>query len=203
MYKLMNNPYIRQPLFAADGAGTGGSDGDGGQGDPAGGDDQDGEDPDEGGNPEEKRYSQAEMDAAVEKRLAREKRKWQREKQKEEKPDSKEKTGENSEKEVPDSSELDKERKKTEKLTMRLACYDAGVPKEAVKDVTALAKAYMEEDEDLDFEDAIEKVLKKYPQFKGTEDTGEKGAWGQRQKGKGAKEEKSLEDEIEAALYGK
>ena len=33
MYKLMNNPYIRQPLFAADGAGAGGSDGDGGQGD--------------------------------------------------------------------------------------------------------------------------------------------------------------------------
>ena len=89
-------------------------DGDGGQGD-AGGDDQDGEDPDEDGNPEEKRYSQAEMDAAVEKRLAREKRKWQREKQKEEKPDSKEKTGEDSEKEVPDSSELDKRRGKRQK----------------------------------------------------------------------------------------
>lgn len=196
MYKIMNNPYIRQPFFAADDGGAGGAGGDGNQEENAGGDDPDGEDPDEDGEPE-KKYTQAEVDATVEKRLAREKRKWQRSQKEQEKQeeDKKEEDGEG-----PDKEELKKERSRNQKLTMRLACYEAGVPKDSVKDVTALAKSYMEEDEDLDFEDAIEKVLKKYPQFKGEEGS-EKGSWGQRQKGKGAKTEKSLEDEITAALY--
>ena len=58
---------------------------------------------------------------------------------------------------------------------MRLACYDAGVPKDSVKDVTALAKSYREEDEALDFEDAIEEVLKTYTPFKGYSDVGDGG----------------------------
>lgn len=196
MYKIMNNPYIRQPFFAADDGGAGGAGGDGNQEENAGGDDPDGEDSDEDGEPE-KKYTQAEVDATVEKRLAREKRKWQRSQKEQEKQeeDKKEEDGEG-----PDKEELKKERSRNQKLTMRLACYEAGVPKDSAKDVTALAKSYMEEDEDLDFEDAIEKVLKKYPQFKGEEGS-EKGSWGQRQKGKGAKTEKSLEDEITAALY--
>lgn len=208
MYKFMNNPFIRMPFFEADkGGGAGGSgDGDSGQNDDAGddGDDQDDDQSDEDGkgDADEKKYSQKDMDKAVEKRLAREKRKWQREQQKSDKPDGKDKTGDDGKNET--NAELDKERKRSEKLTMRLACYEAGVPKDSVKDVTALAKSYMEDDEDLDFEDAIEKVLKKYPQFKNTsDDPGEKGAWGQRQKGKGSKKEKSLEDEISEALYGK
>lgn len=196
MYKIMNNPYIRQPFFAADDGGAGGAGGDGNQEENAGGDDPDGEDSDEDGEPE-KKYTQAEVDATVEKRLAREKRKWQRSQKEQEKQeeDKKEEDGEG-----PDKEELKKERSRNQKLTMRLACYEAGVPKDSVKDVTALAKSYLEEDEELDFEDAIEKVLKKYPQFKGEEGS-EKGSWGQRQKGKGAKTEKSLEDEITAALY--
>lgn len=196
MYKIMNNPYIRQPFFAADDGGAGGAGGDGNQEENAGGDDPDGEDSDEDGEPE-KKYTQAEVDATVEKRLAREKRKWQRSRKEQEKQeeDKKEEDGEG-----PDKEELKKERSRNQKLTMRLACYEAGVPKDSAKDVIALAKSYMEEDEDLDFEDAIEKVLKKYPQFRGEEGS-EKGSWGQRQKGKGAKTEKSLEDEITAALY--
>lgn len=196
MYKIMNNPYIRQPFFAADDGGAGGAGGDGNQEENAGGDDPDGEDSDEDGEPE-KKYTQAEVDATVEKRLAREKRKWQRSQKEQEKQeeDKKEEDGEG-----PDKEELKKERSRNQKLTMRLACYEAGVPKDSVKDVTALAKSYMEDDEDLDFEDTIEKVLEKYPQFKG-EDGSEKGSWGQRQKGKGAKTEKTLEDEISEALF--
>ena len=204
MYKFMNNPFIRMPFFEADkGGGAGGSDdGDSGQDDDAGddGDDQD-DDSDKDGDDtaDEKKYSQKDMDEAVKKRIAREKRKWQREQQK---PDGKGKAGDDDKSEP--NADLDKERKRNEKLTMRLACYEAGVPKDSVKDVTALAKAYMEEDDDLDFEDAIEEVLKKYPQFKGSsDDSGEKGAWGQRQKGKGSKKEKSMEDEIADALFGK
>lgn len=196
MYKIMNNPYIRQPFFAVDDGGAGGAGGDGNQEENAGGDDPDGEDSDEDGEPE-KKYTQAEVDATVEKRLAREKRKWQRSQKEQEKQeeDKKEEDGEG-----PDKEELKKERSRNQKLTMRLACYEAGVPKDSVKDVTALAKSYMEDDEDLDFEEAIEKVLEKYPQFKG-EDGSEKGSWGQRQKGKGAKTEKTLEDEISEALF--
>lgn len=202
-YKNMKNLLPMNLQFFAE---PGGEAGNSGQEENAGGADQGGEEnPDEAGqeDADEKKYTQAEVDAAVEKRLAREKRKWQREqKQNPEKPDGKAKTGEDSKEES--NVELEKERKRNEKLTMRLACHDAGVPKDSIKDVTALAKSYMEEDEDLDFEDAIEKVLKKYPQFKGSGEEAEKrGAWGQRQKGKGAKNEKSLEDEISEALYGK
>ena len=212
MYKFMNDPFRCHPFYDADKGGGGGAagseSGDGGQEDENAGGDGQGADDDAEENGEddadEKKYTQADVDAAVKKRLEREKRKWQREQQKSEKPDGKEKTGEDGGGKS-DDAELAKERRRNEKLTMRLACYDAGVPKESVKDVTALARSYMEEDEDLDFEDAIEEVLKKYPQFKGSSDggEGEKGAWGQRQKGKGAKKEKSLEDEIEEALYGK
>lgn len=209
MYKFMNNPFIRMPFFEADkGGGAGGSgDGDSDQDDDAGddGDDQD-DDSDKGGDDDadEKKYSQKDMDEAVKKRVAREKRKWQREQQKSKKPDGKGEAGDDGKKDS--DTELDKERKRSEKLTMRLACYEAGVPKDSVKDVTALAKAYMEDDEDLDFEDAIEEVLKKYPQFKNPSDDIEekgKGAWGQRQRGKGSKKEKSMEDEITDTLFGK
>ncbi len=213
MYKFLNDPFRCHPFYDADKGGGGGAagseSGDGGQEDEnAGGDDQGADDgAEETGedDAEEKKYTQADVDAAVKKRLEREKRKWQREQQRSEKPDGKAKTGEGDGEGKSDDAELAKERRRNEKLTMRLACYEAGVPKESAKDVTALARSYMEEEEDLDFEDAIEEVLKKYPQFKGSSDSGEgeKGAWGQRQKGKGAKKEKSLEDEIEEALYGK
>lgn len=212
MYKFINSPYIRHPFFEADkggGTGSSGSDGDSGQEENAGkGDDPDTDDVDEGGedDPDEKKYSQKDVDAAVEKRLGREKRKWQREQREasEKRKDGKEDNPSDKNKDdKPDDSELIKERKKNEKLMMRLACFDAGVSKESVKDVTALAKAYMEEDEDLDFEDAIEEVLKKYPQFKEAAGKEDGKSWGQRQKGKGAKGEKSMEDEISEALFGK
>ncbi len=193
-------------IFAGSGEG-----GDGGQDDNAGdeGDsDVDDEGNDNGGNSDdtdEKKYSQKDMDDAVKKRLAREKRKWQREQQKKSSKDDNsgsELSDDGGDAENQKDSELEKERRRNERLTIRLACYDAGVPKDYVKDVTALAKAYMEEDDELDFEDAIEKVLKKYPAFKGQSNGSEKGAWGQRQKGKGSGKEKSLEDEITEALYG-
>ena len=63
---------------------------------------------------------------------------------------------------------------------------DLDVNKDCVDDVLALAKVHMAKDEDLDIEDAIDKVLKKYPQFKDgyeevdDEDGQEKKGWGQR-----------------------
>lgn len=178
-----------------------GESGESGDGDDAGdGDDQDGDDSDEDGegDADEKKYSQKDMDDAVKKRLAREKRKWQREQQK-----NKSKQGDGDDDEG-DESEDKKARKKAEanvsRLEMRVACYEADVAKDSVDDVAALARAYMEADEDLDLEEAIEKVVKKYPQFKkGTadpyeeEDENKGKSWGERQKGRGPKKLSGVE----------
>lgn len=169
-------------LFAED-SGDDGADGD----DSGEGDDQDDDESDEDGE-EEKKFSQKDVDEAIKKRIARERRKWQREQQK--------KTG--SEKEPGDDGEKeDKEKQeaisKASRLEVKVACYEADVAKDAVDDVAALARSYMATDEDLDLEDAIEKVVKKYPQFKkGAQDPYEeeeepRKAWGERQKGKGKK----------------
>lgn len=130
----------------------------------------------------EKKFSQKDVDAAVEKRLAREKRKWKREKEKESKQ-----TPETS-KEAETSSE---DKKKLSRMEAKLTCYDAGVQKESVDDVTALARSYMAADEDLSLEEAVAKVVKKYPQFtkgKADEEEPEGKNWGKRQKGKGGKD---------------
>ena len=148
---------------------------------------------------EEKKFTQKDVDETVKKRLAREKRKWQREQQKKstKKPDGHEESGENSKEEDTEKAEAIR---KASKLEAKVACYEAGVSKDSVDDVTALARAYMEADEDLDLEDAIEKVVKKYPQFKKDatdpyedEDETKGKSWGQRQNGKTPKKMSGVE----------
>lgn len=193
--KYMNMKKRYQTLNLQFFAGEGGE----GDGDDAGdGDDQDGDDSDEDGedDTDEKKYSQKDMENAVKKRLAREKRKWQREQQK--------KTKDKDDDDDQDESEDSKARKEAEdrasKAEVKVACYEAGVTKDAVDDVVALARSYMAADEDLDLEDAIEKVVKKYPQFKkdsadhdGDEDENKGKTWGERQKGQGAKKMSGVE----------
>lgn len=157
------------------------------------GDDQDeesGDDADEGGDDEPK-FTQADIDKAVARTIAKERSKAERAARRKK---QKEKEGSDSE----DKNEDVRARKDAEaranSLEVRCACFEAGVAKDSVKDVTALAKAYMEEDDKLDLEDAIEEVLKKYPQFKkGTADPYEEEEetrgkkWGQRQSGRTSK----------------
>lgn len=157
------------------------------------GDDQDEEsedDTDEGGDDEPK-FTQADIDKAVARTIAKERAKAERA---ERRKKQKEKEGSENN----DENEEVKARKiaeaRADSLEVRCACFEAGVAKESVKDVTALAKAYMEEDDKLDLEDAIEEVLKKYPQFKkGTADPYEEEEetrgkkWGQRQNGRTSK----------------
>ena len=187
-------------LFADD---NGGGDGDDSGDD---GDDQDDDDSDEDGE-EEKKYSQKDIDEAVKKRLAREKRKWDR-KQSTPPKDDGEKDKDSTQNESEDAKARKDAESKATSLEVKVACYEAGVSKDAVDDVTALARAYMAADEDLDLEDAIEKVVKKYPQFKKgaadpdgeeEEDETKNKAWGQRQKGKGSKKT----DGVEAAFLKK
>ncbi len=175
-YKNVKKKYQSLDLqLFSEGDGESGTDGD----DSGEGDDPDDDESDENGE-EDKKFSQKDLDEAIKKRLAREKRKWQNEQKKkadnEENPENKE----------------DKEKQeaisKASRLEVKVACFEEDVAKDAVDDVAALAHAYMAADEDLDLEEAIEKVVKKYPQFKkSTQDPYEENeprkAWGERQKG--------------------
>lgn len=209
MFKFMNNPYLSQPFYEADkGGGTGGD------GEETGGDDQDEEDSDEDGDEdqEEKKFSQKEIDEAVQKKLAREKRKWQREQQKKDtEPDKKQKEKEKADdQESPADKKAREAEARAEAMELKWTCLEHDVKKDCVDDVLALAKVHMAKDEDIDIEDAIDKVLKKYPQFKDgydetesdEEDQPEKKGWGQRHS-KTPKKTVTLEDELSRQLFGK
>ena len=158
-YKNMKKRYwmLNLQLFA---------EGDGDDGGDAGEDDPDEDDPEDNpeDDPEEKKFTQKDVDDAVKKRLAREKRKWQREQQK--KTSGKETDGTGKAGDDGAEAKLKEAESRALKAETRAACFEAGVDKDAIEDVTALAHSYMAADEDFDLEDAIEKVVKKYPHFK-------------------------------------
>ena len=138
--------------------------------DDAGGDDPDDDDSDEDGEDEdEKKFSQKEVDDAVKKRIARERRKWQREQQRKpkEKPSGDKSGGADGDN---GETEADKKAREAEEkaadLEIKWTCLEHDVRKDCVDDVLALAKVHISKDGDLDIEDAIDKVLEKYPQFK-------------------------------------
>lgn len=195
----------------------------------AGGDDQagdkpgeDGEDADdagdeaEGSEQGEKKYSEKDMEAAVQRRLAREKRKWQREQQKKDQGDQKgpggktldESAGKNPEGESEADKKARKAEERAEALEMKWTCLEHDVKKDCVDDVLALAKVHMAKDDSLDIEDAIDAVLKKYPQFKDGYDSDNSGeepdkkGWGQRH-GKPQGKASTVEDEIRKQMFGK
>lgn len=187
-------------LFAGDGD-DGGDGSNGDDDDP----DADSDNDDSEDDQDEKKFTQKDVDDAVKKRLAMEKRKWQREQQKKASgsgTDGREGAGDDGEEK--DNEKLKAAESRAIKAETRAACFEAGVDKDAIDDVTALAHAYMEADEDLDLEDAIEKVVKKYPHFKkGADSSGDaddtKGrSWGERQKGTSKKR-----SGVEAAFLAK
>lgn len=167
-------------------------------------DDSDSDDDDEEDDPdEEKKFSQKDVNDAVKKRLAREKRKWQRAQQKKNdeknKPDDKGKAGNDGE-EDKETKELRDKAAKAEDLELKWTCLEHDVDKSCVDDVLALAKVHMAKNEDMDIEDAIDEVLKKYPQFKESskgsddeEDETRGKSWGQRQNGREPKKMSGVE----------
>jgi hypothetical protein len=181
-------------VFAGDGEGDDPGDESGDDDDDPGDDDDDSDDDDQEEN--EKKFSQKDVDDAVKKRLAREKRKWQKDQQKKagKKPNGKVKTGEDSNKDDDvETQELRDKAAKADEMEMKWTCLEHDVDKSCVDDVLALARVHMAKDEDMDIEDAIDEVLKKYPQFKESskekdeeEDEGEtkNRSWGQRQNGR-------------------
>lgn len=183
MPKFMNNRYVETnlelQLFAEGGEDAGDDSGDGGD------QDDDSEDDSDAGGDDEPKYTQADMDKAVARTIAKERRKAEKAAGKDKKKSGEESQGNKEESE--DQKARREAEAKTSKLEVKVACFEAGVAKEAVEDVSALARAYMEADEELDLEEAIEKVVKKYPQFtkKNADDEEEPQAksWGERQKG--------------------
>lgn len=178
MPKYMNNKYmINLQIFAEGESDPGDKPGEGD--DPDDGHD---EDTDKGGDDEPK-FTQADIDKAIARTIAKERAKAERAAKK-----NAQKKEESSEEETEDVKKRKEAEGRASKAEMKVACYEAGVAKDSVEDVAALARAYMDADENLDFEDAIEKVVKKYPQFKkDISDPGEgdnRGkAWGERFKG--------------------
>ena len=158
------------------------------------GDDQDDSEADEDGE-EEAKFTQADMDKAIEKRIARERRKWER-KQTSEKKDDKEDSKDDSDDDAVKQAEV-----RAQKAEMKILCYEHDISKDCVDDVIALAHSYL--DDDTDMEDAIEKVVKKYPHFTKSsadeEDKEQKKAWGQRQ----TKKLKEKTSGVEAAFLKK
>ena len=158
------------------------------------GDDQDDSEADEDGE-EEAKFTQADMDKAIEKRIARERRKWER-KQTSEKKYDKEDSKDDSDDDAVKQAEV-----RAQKAEMKILCYEHDISKDCVDDVIALAHSYL--DDDTDMEDAIEKVVKKYPHFTKSsadeEDKEQKKAWGQRQ----TKKLKEKTSGVEAAFLKK
>ena len=195
-------------IFAGDGEGDDPGDESGDDDDDPGDDDDDSDDDDKEEN--EKKFSQKDVDDAVKKRLAREKRKWQRDQQKKagKKPNGKVKTGEDSSKDDDtETQELRDKAAKADEMEMKWTCLEHDVDKACVDDVLALARVHMAKDEDMDIEDAIDEVLKKYPQFKESskdkdeeddEEESRSKSWGQRQNGRRKKM-----SGVEAAFYSK
>ena len=180
-----------------DGADNSGNDGDDDQDE--GQDDNQDEGQQKSKKSEKKYLTQEDVDRIVEERLKRERKKFQKQQTKDDNKSS-------------DDTPGDDNAKKLSELEMKVLCYDHDIAKEYVREAIALAKAYMDEDTDMDA--ALDIVVEKFPQFvKGykadkdeneddkKDDDKQKGSWGSRQ-GKEPKKPKTLEDEIREKLFG-
>ena len=179
-----------------DGADNSGNDGDDDQDE--GQDDNGTDDKSKKSDKKGKYLTQDEINQIIEERLKRERKKLQKQQSKDEKQ---------GDKDSDDKPKDDANAKKLSELEMKVLCYDHDIAKEYVKEAIALAKAYMDEDTDMD--EALDIVTKKFPQFvKGykadknqddsdddEEEDDNKKAWGQRQKGQTKKI-----DPVEAAF---
>lgn len=167
-------------LLQADGGD--GSNGNGGEGNPEGGEgSEEGEEP--------KTFTQEELDAIVKERVARAK-KGQPSKEDLEAFNSwkeSQKTEEEKKSEALTNAEKAKlaAEERANNLEAKVTCLSKGVIATSVDDVVVLAKAMVTEE--LTIEQAIDKVLEKYPSFKGEQQQEEQkgfiiGAGGQKQK---------------------
>jgi hypothetical protein len=201
----LRNQKLRYNLqfFADKGEGGDGTDNTGDDGDDDQDDNQDDKNSDDKSKKSDKKgkyLTQAEIDEMIEERLKRERKKAER----------KQAAKKDKLEDDPADKEADENKAKLTALEEKVLCYDHDIAKEYVKEAIALAKAYVDEDTDMD--EALDLVIKKFPQFvKGAgkkksddpyddedDDTDSKKAWGQRQRGSSKKI-----DGVEAAFLRK
>lgn len=170
--KYMNQrmKYNLQHFAGKDAAKKGGK-GDDNQDEEDDGDEEDDEDEDESSNKKSKKsvktFTQEELDAAIERRLIRERRKAEKAKKAQEQEEA-------DKKKTPEEKNDDRYLKmesKLEAMQAKMTCMEHGVAKENIEDVVILAKRYV--DDETDFEEALETVLKKYPHFVNSEEEDE------------------------------
>ena len=117
----------------------------------------------------ERKFTQTDVDKAVKDRLRREKRKWERQHQNETSFEDLETEGKTCNSGIDDESEDIKKLKeraaKADELELKWICIEHGADKANIDDLIALAKVYVARN-NMDIEDAIDVVLKKYPIFK-------------------------------------
>jgi len=158
--------------------------------------DDDEDDSEEEDNSDEKKFSQKDIDETVKKRIARERRKWRREQQRNTSDKDTDGAGKAGD-EDKETRQLREKASKAEELELKWTCLEHDVNKSCVDDVLALARVHMAKDEDMDIEDAIEEVLKKYPQFKvsstRSDEENNRKSWGQRQTSTGARKLSGVE----------
>ncbi len=122
------------------------------------GDDDLDDDDDKPSDKSKKGFTQEEVDALIEKRLARERKKA--EKAKADAETDKTKTAEQKAKEKAEK-DAKAQADKITALEQKTICYDADVPRANVGKVIKLANAYI--DDDTDFEEAVSKVKEEFP----------------------------------------
>ncbi|MDY5913536.1 MAG: hypothetical protein SPJ62_16345 [Inconstantimicrobium porci] len=149
-------------MAADDGAGSGSA----GTGEESSGSKEEGE---ENSDKEEKTFTQADVDKLIKERLAREK-KGQPSKEdlkafKEWQDNQKTNEEKNAEKITAAETKVKEAEERANTLEAKVSALSKGVKADSVDDVITLAKAMVDDDTPID--KAIDKVLKKYPSFKG------------------------------------
>lgn len=145
---------------------------------------------------EEKTFTQADVDKLIKERLAREK-KGQPSKEdlkafKEWQDNQKTNEQKNAEKITEAETKVKEAEARANALEAKVSALSKGVKADSVDDVVTLAKAMVDDDTPID--KAIDKVLKKYPSFKGGEEQTGKGFRVGSSGGKGAS--KDTDDEL-------
>lgn len=139
--------------------------------------------------PEVLTFTQDELDKLIAKKQAQ----WRKKMEKEAK--TKEELPKNGGSATEADSKLRQAEEKAEIAELKILCYEKDVAKEYVNDVITLAKSYV--NDDTDFDEAIDKVISKYPNFatKALPQKEERAAWGQRQ-GHATKKLDGVEEEF-------
>ena len=155
---------------------------------------------DEGKGEEEKTFTQADVDKLIKDRLAREK-KGQPSKEelkafKEWKESQKTNEEKNAEKITAAETKVKEAEAKATALEAKVSALSKGVKADSVDDVVTLAKSMIDDDTPID--KAIDKVLKKYPSFKGEQQQSKGFKVGS---GGGEGNSKNTDDELKA-IFG-